>query len=241
MDKKESKAIEEKLKKILNDKLDDLIAEERRKGVSQRKQADNINVDSSSLSKYVNGIQLPSADALFKIAKYYNCSTDYLLGINNIRNIDCEDIAISRKLGLSEKAIEILKKYHNENRYKGYEYMQLINFLIENVDSNELEKVDRFLFSKPTHFMIKDWEQNEYKNTKYLSICSDLGDYQFTIKDVQEILHLDIEKLLSKLQKKAKDFKRKRIVKEIDTTELNEWASKKIGESENGEHSSTQE
>ena len=65
--------------------------------------------------------------------------------------------------------------------------------------------------------------------------------YQFTLDEVNSILHLDIEKLLSELKEKAKDFKRKRIVKEIDTTEQNEWASKIIGESKNGEHSSTQE
>ena len=83
--------------------------------------------------------------------------------------------------------------------------------------------------------------EKEYKNTKYLSVCSESGDYQFTLEEVNSILHLDIEKLLSELKEKAKNFKRDRSVKEVDTTELKELASKITGESKNGEHSTTQE
>ena len=147
--KKKEKDVNEKfLKDILNDRLSDLIAEKKKQGISQRTQADNINIDVSSLSNYANGKQLPTAEILFKIAKYYNCSMDFLLGINNIRNIDCEEIAISKKLGLSEKSIEKLKKYHEDYFFKDFKYMQLINFLIENITYDDLKIFDRFLFSK---------------------------------------------------------------------------------------------
>lgn len=214
MDKKENTNNEKILKDTLNDRLSDLIAEEKRRGISQRTQAKNINVDSSSLSKYANGMQLPTAEVLFKIAKYYKCSTDYLLGINDIKNIDCEDIAISKKLGLSEKAIEKLKKYHNDYFFKDFKYMQLINFLIEKLSFDNLKILDRFLFSKYNNFEM--WARRKHLNSKTVSICCNLGKYKVEIKDIEKILLLDIQQIFIELKKLAGSDARKRDLIELE-------------------------
>lgn len=217
MKKKEKDVNEKFLKDILNDRLSDLIAEKKKQGISQRIQADNINIDVSSLSNYANGKQLPTAEILFKIAKYYNCSMDYLLGINNIRNIDCEEIAISKKLGLSEKSIEKLKKYHEDYFFKDFQYMQLINFLIENLTYDDLKIFDRFLFSKDKNFEM--WNKEECHQSKSISICSNLGKYKVKIQDIQKILLLDIQEIFINLKKLVNEDTRKRNLFELEMEE----------------------
>ena len=207
--------------------------------ITQQELANELGIQKTQISDLERGKKGITINELKKYSKFFNVTTEYLLGLSD--NKHHYTFNIGATLGLSDKAIQRLHYYHTDEFRKDYNYMQVINFLIENLDSPKMERIDRFLFAKPTHFMIKDWDNDKHVNNKYLSICSGLGDYQFTLDEVNSILNLDIEKLLSELKEKAKDFKRKRIVKEIDTTELNEWASKIIGESENGEHSSTQE
>lgn len=217
MKKKEKDVNEKFLKDTLNDRLSDLIAEKKKQGISQRTQADNINIDVSSLSNYANGKQLPTAEILFKIAKYYNCSMDFLLGINNIRNIDCEEIAISKKLGLSEKSIEKLKKYHEDYFFKDFKYMQLINFLIENITYDDLKIFDRFLFSKDKNFEM--WNKEGCHQSKSISICSNLGKYKVKIQDIQKILLLDIQEIFINLKKLVNEDTRKRNLFELEMEE----------------------
>ena len=51
------------------------------KGVGQNKLAKDIEVSNASISYWENGKQEPSAQALYKLANYYEVSVDYILGI----------------------------------------------------------------------------------------------------------------------------------------------------------------
>ena len=44
-----------------------------------------LNITQSQYSLYENGIRLIPVDKLVKLAKYYNTSTDYLLGLTDER------------------------------------------------------------------------------------------------------------------------------------------------------------
>ncbi|MCD8022917.1 MAG: helix-turn-helix domain-containing protein [Lachnospiraceae bacterium] len=57
-----------------------------------------LNIEQSTLANYENGKRVPKADTLIRIAEYYHCSVDYLLGREgNIpasnENAFCPDIA----------------------------------------------------------------------------------------------------------------------------------------------------
>ena len=67
---------------------------------TQAQLAQKLGLTKSVISAYETGLRLPSYDILINIAKIFNVSTDYLLGIENKRDIDLS--------GLTEDEISAL-------------------------------------------------------------------------------------------------------------------------------------
>lgn len=92
--------------------------------MTQDELAKKIDTSRSNIANYENGKNMPSIDILEKIASLFNCTTDYLLGKTDIRNIE-EDFRFAyhkETEGLSEdeikEALEFYKKikYGKENK-----------------------------------------------------------------------------------------------------------------------------
>lgn len=69
------------------------------KGVSQSQAAKAIGITRNGWNSYEQGLSLPNIANLVEIAKYFNVSTDYLLGLNDETNIrtdglDPDEIAL---------------------------------------------------------------------------------------------------------------------------------------------------
>lgn len=56
------------------------------RNISGKELAKAINTSHQQIYNYENGVYEPSIDTLILIAKYFNCSTDYLLGLTDIEN-----------------------------------------------------------------------------------------------------------------------------------------------------------
>lgn len=54
--------------------------------MSKTELADKLNIGISSISQYETGDRVPSDDVKINIAKLFDVSLDYLMGISNIRN-----------------------------------------------------------------------------------------------------------------------------------------------------------
>ncbi|MDE5729783.1 MAG: helix-turn-helix domain-containing protein [Clostridia bacterium] len=67
-------------KKVLGERLKYLRNE---KGLGQNLLAKELKLSNASISYWETGKQEPSAEALFKLAKYFNVSADYLLGLTD--------------------------------------------------------------------------------------------------------------------------------------------------------------
>lgn len=52
------------------------------KHLSQKDVANAVGMSASIISNYENGERLPSLENLIILARFYKCSTDYLLGID---------------------------------------------------------------------------------------------------------------------------------------------------------------
>lgn len=54
------------------------------KNLSLRQLENELNINHTTLSRWLNCQTMPQADYLCIIAKYFNCSVDFLLGRNDI-------------------------------------------------------------------------------------------------------------------------------------------------------------
>lgn len=71
-----------------------------KENMTQAQLSQKLGVTKSVISAYETGLRLPSYDILIHIAKIFNVTTDYLLGLENKREIDLS--------GLSENEIAAL-------------------------------------------------------------------------------------------------------------------------------------
>ena len=72
-----------------------------KENMTQAQLAKKLGVTKSVISAYETGLRLPSYDILICIAKTFNVSTDYLLGVEHKQDIDLS--------GLSDDEIIALK------------------------------------------------------------------------------------------------------------------------------------
>lgn len=63
-----------------------------RAGLNQKELAEKLNIAKSTMSQYESNQRVPSDDLKVELAKIFNVSTDYLLGLTNdpipVRNLD---------------------------------------------------------------------------------------------------------------------------------------------------------
>ena len=78
--------------------------------LTQDEVATSLGISNKTLSKWENGMSEPNLTMLSKLAEYYSVSTDYILGINGVKDIKSTDLL---KQELSELDFEgtILKTY----------------------------------------------------------------------------------------------------------------------------------
>ncbi|MDY3988620.1 MAG: helix-turn-helix transcriptional regulator [Massilioclostridium sp.] len=67
---------------IISQRLKDLRSDA---DLNQQDVADAVNVTQSSISNYELGVNLPDLDVVIKLAKFFNVSSDYLLGITDVK------------------------------------------------------------------------------------------------------------------------------------------------------------
>ena len=79
-----------------------------RKNMTQAQLAQKLGLTKSVISAYETGLRLPSYDILIHIARIYNVSTDYLLGIEQKQEIDLS--------GLSQEEINALLNLINARK-----------------------------------------------------------------------------------------------------------------------------
>lgn len=83
------------------------------KSISQIRLSVEIGVAQETISAYERGKAVPTCENLVKLAKYLNTSTDYLLGLSDMK-LPYHKIRLDT---LSEDELNILVKYRNLSRF----------------------------------------------------------------------------------------------------------------------------
>ncbi len=93
----------------LSDTLNELITLH---GLNEQTLAEKTGIPLSCISSYVRGLQVPYFDTLIKLADYFNCSVDYLLGRTDMI---CEK-SYNNRIPFAQRFNELLKA----NNYKSF-------------------------------------------------------------------------------------------------------------------------
>lgn len=64
--------------------------------LTQKELADNLGIARATLSGYENKVSQPDLETLKKISIYFSVSTDYLLGLDENRNISVDEDFLNR-------------------------------------------------------------------------------------------------------------------------------------------------
>lgn len=72
--------------------------------------ADEIGITRQAMGYYLNGDRIPDIQMLHQICSACNVSSDWLLGLSDVRSTDIELKAICEYTGLTEESIEKLRK-----------------------------------------------------------------------------------------------------------------------------------
>jgi transcriptional regulator with XRE-family HTH domain len=112
--------------------------------IRQKQLATHLNIAVSTLSQYENDKRHPNFDILSQISKYFNVSTDYLLGINNneksnlMKDIESVDEQLE---GLSYQ--ELINKITGNlvamSRHKDTKSLQILHNLYDSINSIGIE------------------------------------------------------------------------------------------------------
>lgn len=117
------------IKSTFANRLKELRIEE---GLSQEDLGKEIGVSRGSISYYEKEERVPDVVILAAISKYFNVSTDYLLGLSETKSID-EDIQTTiRTTGLSETAVQVLNFLGGGDQREFFkEELDIVSFLLE--------------------------------------------------------------------------------------------------------------
>jgi len=199
--------------KIFDERLTQLRKE---KGISQKECAESLKIEPSKYNKWENGKNCPDFETVCQLAKYFNVTTDYLLGASECRSAENDDI--NKRLGLSEEAIAKIISISSDVvcTYKPCEYMEpvklidVLNMLIQSSSFEDyLHDLLRFILDtmkikhvipseiKRTFGSIYD-EANAYYPNEFSEILDEISKMGYHIVNSEEYhsllkTQLDIE------------------------------------------------
>lgn len=115
--------------------------------------SNEINKTRQAVSQYCSGETQPNVETIIEIAKYFNVSADYLLGLSDSPTTDRDVSFICEYTGLSQNNIEKLRQYKKiasqeleEFKYLDTEFkgkLDALNFLLEYEGNNIFEYMYR--------------------------------------------------------------------------------------------------
>ena len=94
--------------KAFAERLSDLVQIKKSEGLSHDEISRQIGVSSGVLSEWMSDNKTASIENLAKLAKYFNVSTDYLLGLSDVQTADMDVKAICEYTGLTAAVVVFL-------------------------------------------------------------------------------------------------------------------------------------
>ena len=175
MDSKE--ILSERLEELTNLKLD----EDYRNTIPV--QAKGIRIPYSTLIKYINGNTECPAKNIVKIARYYGVSTDYLLGVSNVKSIDAKLKGVCKYTNLTEKAVKLLNRC-DKNK------VVVLSKMIENYNFwAMIDRINKYGKISQQAYSDEIWlSDGDFNPTTDISVTKSAQEAQFLLFQIQKLM-----------------------------------------------------
>ena len=109
-------------------------------GLARQAIADEMGCDVSTVTKHYNGTRNLTIDFIAMYARYFNVSSDYLLGLSEVRTVSPDTAMICRVTGLDDKAVRTLSEINEPTSFESRkEIIKTLNYLIGELNYREQE------------------------------------------------------------------------------------------------------
>lgn len=197
-----------------------------RSGLSQQQLAIETAISRETIAKYETFKRIPSYEHLTVLAKYFNTTTDYLLGLTENYNRNNNSRSACDYLNLSLESIDFIKQHSDAFKVliKINKFDDFIYNLYRSVCQNLQEAI-----------IIKELKSNNYTGELRLNIINNANNVHKT-KEIQEYR---TQKLFFNVLSEAyKNYPEDDIVNIVNQYLTNEYNEEKF---QYGKHNPTQE
>ena len=189
------------MEKRNKDKQKSLLAEQDK---TQKELAEKLEIKPNVISYFCKGDRTPNTEQIVKIAKFFNVSTDYLLGLTDIKSTDTTIQGICEYTGLTDGAVDGILAC----RDLSLNGLNTINFLLN--ECSEFLNASMFSdedwsISFPTILYISNYLSSKTKdnNDYYISSNGNLiSSSNSNIEDVYDLFNIknvDMSKIVEKI------------------------------------------
>lgn len=175
-------------------------------GLKQQELANMFGLSSGTISFYESEQRKPDIDFIVAVAKYFDVSTDYLLGLTNAT--DKENIDISKVTGLNDFSLTILEQSLKETNNAaaevidtvicGGDFLRLVNLIN---DKNEKKPTIDIDWSDICDKKLSDiFDMDIEQRTTILNMLFPMNRF-----NAYELRELEIEKYIDSIAKRLKE------------------------------------
>lgn len=132
----------------------------------QKELAANLGVTDNTISYFCNGKRVPNTGQIIKIARFFNVSSDWLLGLSDVKSYDADLKSVCNYTGLNEMAIAALSLYNKDFS----SHIDTINLLISEGLFHDLAKSLSLIKSAETE------NQKKYRKYDFMEFMVNLAN-----------------------------------------------------------------
>lgn len=115
----------------------------KKRGITQQRLASELGITQQMLSKYEKDISLIKIDVLKRIAVYFNVTTDYLLGISDVKRDLQKQLKMNETLDEYYDLIEVYKDLDQYDKEMIWSIIQDVKKSAEKRKMNEKDRKER--------------------------------------------------------------------------------------------------
>ena len=138
---------------------------------------------------------------IMQLAKLFNVSSDYLLGLINDSSPKIEIKEINKKYGLTKNSLSILEEENSKNICNSSSVINTINYLLEDLNNNKTNSIIAWI----SHYLFTDIKYTEEKvfNNNNEQINTIVTDGSVFLSSLLNSINIQLSELRKEIKKEG--------------------------------------